>query len=196
MESDDAALIRDSLEDPKRFGEIFERHYDGIYGFLARRVGPDLGGELAAETFTRAFAVRRRFRPEQSRSARPWLFGIAVNLLRHHHRTEGRQLRAYARTGIDPALDAVPEVEGRVDASAAAPQLAAALAALRAEERDVLLLFAWADLSYEEIAEALDIEVGTVRSRLSRARARIRELLGAGGQEVVEAAPKAGGNDG
>src|SRR5262249_34860384 len=169
MESDDGAVIRDSLAIPKRFGEIFERHYDVIYAFLARRVGQDLGGELAAETFTRAFALRRRFRAEPGRSARPWLFGIAMNLLRHHHRTETRQLRAYARTGVDPVLDTVPDVERRVDADAAAPLLAEALAALRSEERDALLLFAWADLSYAEIALALDVEVGTVRSRLSRA---------------------------
>ena len=196
MEIDDGPTIRDSLEEPKRFGEIFERHYDAIYGFLARRIGPDLAGELAAETFTRAFALRRRFRPEQSSSARPWLFGIAVNLLRHHHRKEARQLRAYARTGVDPVLDATPEVERRVDASAAGRQLAEALATLRPAERDVLLLFAWADLSYEEIAQALDLELGTVRSRLSRARARVREQLVPSGQPLVETAPTPGSNDG
>lgn len=186
MEADDGAVIRESLAEPQRFGEIFERHYDAIYAFLSRRLGADRGAELAAETFTRAFAVRRRFRAEPASSARPWLFGIATNLVRQHHRTEARRLRAYARTGVDPVLDSVPEVERRVDASAAAQQLAEALAGLRREERDVLLLFAWADLSYAEIAEALDLEDGTVRSRLSRARAR--EQLGAGGEAIAETA--------
>jgi RNA polymerase sigma factor (sigma-70 family) len=196
MEADDGAVIRESLATPQRFGEIFERHYDAIYAFVARRLGADFGGQLAAETFTRAFALRRRFRVEQSASARPWLFGIATNLMRHHYRTEGRRLRAYARTGLDPVLDPTVDVERRVDASSAGPQLAEALAGLRNEERDVLLLFAWADLSYAEIAEALDLEDGTVRSRLSRARARVREQLSAGGQDVVEAAPSAEVNDG
>jgi RNA polymerase sigma-70 factor, ECF subfamily len=196
MEADDGAVIRESLAAPQRFGEIFERHYDAIYAFLARRLGADLGGELAAETFTRAFSSRRRFRVEQSPSARPWLFGIATNLLRHHYRTEARQLRAYARTGVDPVLDLVADVERRADASAAGPQLAEALAGLRNEERDVLLLFAWADLSYAEIAQALDLEDGTVRSRLSRARARVREQLAGGGEEIAETASTAGGNDG
>jgi RNA polymerase sigma-70 factor (ECF subfamily) len=195
METGDGTTIRDSLAEPKLFGEIFERHYDPIYGFLARRVGPDLAGELAAETFTKAFALRDRFRPEQSASARPWLFGIAVNLLRHHHRKEARQLRAYARTGVDPVLDATPDVERRLDASAAGRQLAEVLAALRPAERDVLLLFAWADLSYEEIAEALGVELGTVRSRLSRARSRVLEMLEPTGQLLVETAPP-GSNDG
>ena len=194
MEADDGAVIRESLATPQRFGEIFERHYDAIYAFLARRLGADLGGELAAETFTRAFALRRRFRT--SPSARPWLFGIATNLLRHHHRTEARRLRAFARTGIDPVLDATPDVDRRVDADALAQQLAEALAELRNEERDVLFLFAWAELSYAEIAEALDLEEGTVKSRLSRARTRVREQLGASGQEIPETASTAGGSDG
>jgi RNA polymerase sigma-70 factor (ECF subfamily) len=196
MEPDDGAVIRESLATPQRFGEIFERHYDAIYAFLARRLGADLGGELAAETFTRAFAVRRRFRIEQSSSARPWLFGVATNLLKHHHRTEARRLRAYARTGVDPVLDATPDVDRRVDADAVAQRLAEALGSLRNEERDVLLLFAWADLSYAEIAEALDLEDGTVRSRLSRARSRVRELLEPGGQQVVETAPSVRSKDG
>jgi RNA polymerase sigma factor (sigma-70 family) len=196
MQSDDGAVIRDSLREPGRFGEIFERHYDRLYAFLARRVGAEVGSDLAAETFTRAFTLRQRFRTGESSSALPWLFGIATNLLRHQRRTEVRKLRAYARTGVDPVLDDVPDAERRVDASAASRELARALASLRGAERDVLLLVAWADLSYAEVAEALGIEVGTVRSRLSRARAHMRELLDATGQQTIESAATAGGNDG
>jgi RNA polymerase sigma factor (sigma-70 family) len=196
MEPNDGAVIVESLADPTRFAVIFDRHYDAVYGFVARRVGPALAADLAAETFARAFAGRRRFRPGVSSSARPWLFGIAVNLLRHHHRTEARGLRAYARTGVDPVLDATPDVERRLDAEAAGPRLAEALAVLRSAERDVLLLFAWADLSYAEIAEALGLEVGTVWSRLSRARNRVRELLAGNEQEVFETAPTGDANDG
>ena len=196
MEPNDGAVIAESLTEPTRFATIFDRHYDAVYGFVARRVGAALAADLAAETFARAFASRRRYRPGVSSSARPWLLGIAVNLLRHHHRTEGRQLRAYARTGVDPVLDATPDVERRVDAEAAGPRLAEALASLRPAERDVLLLFAWADLSYAEIAEALGLEFGTVRSRLSRARARVRELLAGDEQEAFETAPTGEANDG
>jgi RNA polymerase sigma-70 factor, ECF subfamily len=195
MNPSDGAVIVESLAQPTRFAVIFDRHYDAVYSFVARRVGAALAADLAAETFARAFAGRRRYRPGMS-SARPWLFGIAVNLLRHHHRTEARQLHAYARTGVDPVLDATPDVERRVDAEAAGPRLAEALAALRPAERDVLLLFAWADLSYAEIAEALGLEVGTVRSRLSRARARVRELLAGHEQEAFETAPTGEANDG
>jgi RNA polymerase sigma factor (sigma-70 family) len=196
MDPNDGAVIVESLAEPTRFAAIFDRHYGAIYAFVARRVGAELAADLAAETFARAFAGRRRYRTEMNSSARPWLFGIALNLLRHHHRTEARKLRAYARTGVDSVLDATPDVERRVDAEAAGPRLAAALAELRPAERDVLLLFAWADLPYADIAEALGLEVGTVRSRLSRARDRVRELLGGDEQEVFETAPTGDANDG
>ena len=164
------------------FATVFDRHYDAIHRYLARRVGPDLADDLAAETFTEGFRARFRFdttRPD----ARPWLFGIATNLLRHHRRGEARRLRAYAR--LDRPADAdggFGGVEARLDAERAGPAIADALTHLSAGDRDVLLLLAWADLRYEEIAVALRIPVGTVRSRLHRARRRVRELLGDSGQ--------------
>jgi RNA polymerase sigma factor (sigma-70 family) len=109
--------------------------------------------------------------------ALPWLFGIAANLARRHRRTEVRRLRAYARTGRDPLLDEHGDAPARLDAAAAGPRLAAALAELRAHDREALLLFAWAELSYEEISLALRIPVGTVRSRLHRARQALRAHL-------------------
>jgi RNA polymerase sigma factor (sigma-70 family) len=78
------------------FESVFERHFDAVYGYLARRVGPDVGRDLASETFTRAFAARKRFDPERG-EVRGWLFGIAHNLLRRHYRDEERRLRALAR---------------------------------------------------------------------------------------------------
>jgi RNA polymerase sigma-70 factor (ECF subfamily) len=88
-------------------------------------------------------------------------------------------LQAFARTGADPVADSYGDrIDSRVSASAAGPHLAAALAALAARDRDVLLLIAWADLSYDQVASALEIPVGTVRSRLNRARRKVREALG------------------
>jgi RNA polymerase sigma factor (sigma-70 family) len=173
-----------SGEDPGRFAVIFDRHFPAVHRYLRRRVGLDLADDLAAETFAVAFRRRRAFDAGRE-DARPWLFGIATNLLRRHRRTERRRLAAYARTGVDPVTVDDPgleAVEGRVQADAASRALAHALASLRAEDRDVLLLFAWADLTYREIADALGIPVGTVRSRLARTRGRMRELLAARGQ--------------
>lgn len=150
---------------PEAFEELFELHFDAIYAYLARRLGPDLARDLASETFTRAFAARKRYESQRG-EVRPWLFGIANNLLRRHYRDEERRLRALARIDA-PEAGAPPEE----------PRLAEALDALSVEERDVLLLFAWADLEYAEIAEALDVPIGTVRSRLHRARAHVRAAL-------------------
>jgi RNA polymerase sigma factor (sigma-70 family) len=178
----DAQIIAASRAEPRVFATVFDRHYDAVHRYLARRVGPDLADDLAAETFTEAFDVRFRFDTAHP-DARPWLFGIATNLLRHHHRGEARRLRAYAR--LDRPADAddgLGGIEARLDAERAGPAIAEALMRLSAGERDVLLLFAWADLRYEEIAVALRIPIGTVRSRLHRARRRVRELPGESGQ--------------
>ena len=180
--SADAAALSASRRDAERFTEIFDGHFGPIHRFLYRRVGRDAADELAAETFAVAFRRRHSYDPAKA-GVRPWLFGIATNLVRHHVRGERRRLLAYARTGVDPVFHPDLEaVDARVDAGAMGPKLALALATLRAADRDVLLLYAWADLGYEEIAQAIGVPVGTVRSRLHRARRRIRELLEFGGQ--------------
>jgi RNA polymerase sigma factor (sigma-70 family) len=183
----DRDAISASLTTPDAFGPVFDRHIDSIHAYLQRRVGRDLADELSAQTFLVAFDRRERYdltRPD----ARPWLFGIATNLLRRHHRDELRQLRAYARSAVDPVLDPFAGIEERVDASNMRRELVDALARTPAKELDALLLLAWADLSYTEIGEALGIPIGTVRSRLSRARSRIRELL-PGDQARTECQP-------
>jgi RNA polymerase sigma factor (sigma-70 family) len=172
----DSDAISASAATPADFAAIFDRHFDVVHAYLQRRVGRDLADELAAETFLVAFDKRDRYdvsRPD----ARPWLFGIATNLLHRHRRHELRQLRAYARSAADPILDAFDGVEARLDASSLRRELVDALTRVPAEELDALLLFAWADFSYGEIAEALEIPIGTVRSRLSRARTRMRAEL-------------------
>jgi RNA polymerase sigma-70 factor (ECF subfamily) len=160
------------------FGTVYEEHVDAIYGFLARRVGPQLAEELTAQTFTEAFDHRDRFDPERgTRSA--WLFGIAVNLLRRHYRHEERTLRAMAAMAARTQREQVDEeaVTSKVVADHTWPRVARALSEMSAGERDVLLLHAWADLPYASIAAVLDIPIGTVRSRLSRSRARLSRVL-------------------
>ena len=172
----DSDAISASATTPAEFAAIFDRHFDAVHAYLQRRIGRDLADELSAEAFLLAFDGRARYdlsRPD----ARPWLFGIATNLLHRHRRHELRELRAYARSATDPILDAFDGVDARIDASSTRRKLIDALAGVPAEELDALLLLAWADFSYTEIAEALAIPIGTVRSRLSRARARIRAAL-------------------
>jgi RNA polymerase sigma factor (sigma-70 family) len=173
----DASLIAQSLTDPQSFVGIFDRHFDEVHRYLHRRVGRDLADELSAETFVRAFAGRRSFQP-RSASALPWLYGIATNVLRRHRRTELRRLRAYARSGQDPAV-ALDEdaVAARLDAADRGPALARALARLSTEERDTVCLVALGELTNEQAAEALGVPEGTIASRLHRARARLRLLL-------------------
>lgn len=187
----DAELIADSLTHPQAFAGLFDRHHDAIAGFLRRRVEPALGDELAAETFLQAFGARERYDLTRA-DARPWLYGISANLLRRHYRKEERRLRAYARAA-DPAADlgAFDGVEMRLDAAASSRALASALASLGPGERDTLLLYAWAELSYEQIADALGIPIGTVRSRLHRARGAVRELLERSGEEKGDPMPVA-----
>ena len=158
------------------FDEAFAEEFASLHRYLARRVGAAAADELAAETF--AVAFRRWDRLDPERPVRPWLYGIAANLMRHHWRKERRMLRAYARTGVDPVFAVDEPAEDT-------RELAAALADLRQDEREILLLHAWAELTDTEIAAALDIPAGTVKSRLSRTREKLRNQLDAIGQEAV-----------
>ena len=163
---------------PGDFEAAFEKHFPPVYRFIARRVGPALAEDLAAETFATAYRRRAAFDPGRG-SLRSWLYGIATNLVRNHWRAEQHLLALDARLvpEVDPSGSA-EAVDQRVDAAMLAPTLAAGLARLTRDQRDVLLLHAWAELSHEEIAAVLEIAPGTVRSRLSRARAALREHLG------------------
>lgn len=165
----DAEIIARSLEEPAAFAEIFERHYAAILGYLHRRLTGPVAEDQAAETFVIGFQRRAAFDTTHP-SAKPWLFGIAANLVRSSARDERLRWDAYLRMPVSLAPSGTSEADARVDASAMRGELVAALLTLRPEEREVLLLFCWAELSYIEIAEALAIPEGTVRSRLSRAR--------------------------
>ena len=177
-DADDAAVIQLSRHEPEYFTEVFRRHAPYIQRYVVRRLGQDAADDIVAETFLLAFRQRDSY--DQARSdARPWLYGIATNLIGHHRRAEIRLYRALARTGADPVTESFTDrIDDRVSASTASRRLAAALARLSAELRDTLLLVAWGDLTYEETATALGVPVGTVRSRISRARSALRRSLG------------------
>jgi RNA polymerase sigma factor (sigma-70 family) len=179
--STDTQLIGRSLGEPAAFEVIFDRHYSSIRRYVARRLSPAGADDVAAEVFCIAFDRRAQFVERRADCpVRAWLFGIATNLVRRRRRDERRQLRAYARAGAGVvAAESAADPSDRVDAQRAGPAVARALGALSADERDVLLLYALADLDYQGIADALEIPIGTVRSRLARARTRAaRHLAG------------------
>lgn len=162
--------LQRSVEDPEAFRIVFDAHHSAIRGYLRHRLGDiGLAEDLAAETFARAFAARGRFR-DTGAGVRPWLYAIATNLLRDEARrgAGGRQLLGRLRPPA-PVLLELPEDPD--------PALRRALRTLRPQELDVLLLHAWGELSYAEIAAVTGTRVGTVRSRLSRARERMRRAL-------------------
>jgi RNA polymerase sigma-70 factor (ECF subfamily) len=171
----DGEAIAASLSEPRAFGVVFERHFGTILGYLRRRLDDREAEEAAAQTFFVAFDERERFDRERG-DARPWLFGIATNIARRHRRGEVRELRAIARLDADPGASN-DGTEARLDAERMRGALARCLADLPAEECDVLYLLVWAELAQPEIAAALDIPLGTVKSRLSRARKRVQEAL-------------------
>jgi RNA polymerase sigma-70 factor (ECF subfamily) len=179
----DAHVIAASLDDPEVFSALYDRHAGLLFRYLIRRVGRDTADELLGETFRIAFERRATFDCERP-DARPWMYGIATNLLAKHRRSEARRLHATARlaAAVSP-LTETDTVIAAVDASVAWPKVAEAITQLPDGERDALLLYAWEDLRYQDVAAALDVPVGTVRSRINRARTRLRELFAASGRE-------------
>lgn len=177
-EVDDASYIERSRREPEAFAEVFRRYAPDVTRYVTRRLGGDAAEDVVAETFLTAFRLRDGYdlsRPH----ARPWLYGIATNLMGRHVRTEVRQLRVLARTGADPVTAPFTErSDERLSAEASRRCLGGALAALPKGHRDALLLVAWGGLTYPETAEALGVRLGTVRSRINRARKRLRKELG------------------
>jgi RNA polymerase sigma-70 factor, ECF subfamily len=183
-ELEPSGLQRETMSVGHSFDEAFSAEFAPLRAYFAKRLGTSAAEELTAETF--AVAYRRWSDLDPSRPVRPWLYGIATNLAKHHWRRERRMLRAYARTGLDPVLTEEDVSLDRLDAQSAGAVLAAALAELRHEEREVILLYAWTGLTDTGIADALGLPIGTVKSRLSRARQHLRNHLGLIGQVEVE----------
>jgi RNA polymerase sigma-70 factor (ECF subfamily) len=180
MEDDnDADVIARSRREPSLFAVIFDRHARHIHRYLARRLGDTVADDVLAETFLAAFDKRAKYDRDRP-DARPWLYGIATNMVSRHRRAEVKELKLRLAVGPPAPVDGhADRVADQVSAQALGKQLDAALAALNPGDRDVLLLIAAEGLAYQEVAQALDIPLGTVRSRLNRARGRVRAELDA-----------------
>jgi RNA polymerase sigma factor (sigma-70 family) len=174
----DADLIERSLAEPGWFAVIFDRHADEILRYAHARLGPDLAEDVVAETFLAAFARRDRYDTARG-DARPWLYGIAIRQIGRHRRAGSRRLRLLRSIPAEPAgEDMGGRAAERVTAEALRPRLAAVLSGLSRDDRELLLLIAWAGLSYAESAEAMGLTVSAVKSRLNRIRTRTRKALG------------------
>jgi RNA polymerase sigma factor (sigma-70 family) len=173
----DGELIAASIANAELFAGVFERHGSAVHRYLARRLGGDLADDLTAEVFVGAFRHRAKYKAATP-SALPWLFGIAANVAAQHRRDEARRWRLLA--ALPAGLEATSETEDaddRVVAESFRPALVEALLSLPAIERQVLLLVAWEQLNSTEVAEVLAISAATARTRLHRARVKVRSRL-------------------
>ena len=173
--STDSDILRRAERTPQVFAEVFDRHAGAVESFLRRRLGADAAEDALSETFLVAFRRRGSF-DHAWESARPWLLGIAARVAAKHRAAEAKHWRAVEASAAREeraTSGGIEEAAGRVDAAAAIRALAPRIAALSAKERDTLLLYAWSGLLPDEIAQALNIPVGTVWSRLHRIRRKL-----------------------
>jgi RNA polymerase sigma-70 factor (ECF subfamily) len=180
----DAEVIGRSRGEPEAFGLIYDRHAATLLRFLGRRAGAKVAEGLVGELFRIAFERRKTFDASRA-SALPWLYGIGSNLLLKHRRGEARRLRASARIAASLEAESGRASAAALDARVLFSRVADVIEVLPDGEREAFLLFAWEELSYQSVAEALELPIGTVRSRLNRARAHLRELLKPNGKNRV-----------
>lgn len=168
--------MRAAGRDPAAFTRIYRRHASAVHAVLAAEVGSDVAEDITAETFARAWLHRRRFRDERDGSVRPWLMGIARNVLRDSARARRVDERGRQRLGVpwESSGEMETEVAARLDAAAEAPGL---LAQLSSAERAAVELRVVEDLPFEEVARRLEVKPAAARLRVSRA---LRRLSGQG----------------
>jgi RNA polymerase sigma factor (sigma-70 family) len=170
--SSDAELIGRSLRgDTSAFAEMISRHETAIGTYLARRVGRQTAEDVLGDVWVAAYASRASY-DRSYPEARPWLYGVALNRLRRHWRSEPAEEPAQDVTRMAGDWDPWPAVDARVDTQAL---LRTALARLKPEEREVLGLVAWEDLTVAEAGRVLDIPAGTARRLLHQARKALRD---------------------
>ncbi|MQY13469.1 ECF RNA polymerase sigma factor SigR [Streptomyces sp. RB5] len=168
---DEQLLVR-ARHAPEAFEPLVRRHSVALHGYLVRRA-PLAADDLLGEVWLQAYARRRTYDAGRG-PARAWLFGVARNVLARHWERAARE-----PSGMTPSADADPwqAVDRRLDAAAVGPELRRRIAALPAVERELLLLVAWEQLSPAEAAAVVGVPPGTARSRLHRARTRLRDGL-------------------
>lgn len=192
MESDDSTLwSRSRLGDADAFAMLFARHANAIYNYCFRRVGDwSTAEDLLSVVFLEAWRRRKKDLPPEK--VLPWLYGIATNVVRNQRRAQRRYEAALRRVPAPRADEPFADLaDTRLDDEWQMRRVLALIRKLPQREQEVFALCAWFDLSYEDAASALEIPVGTVRSRLSRARARLRELEPAFGHEEDDSRKRA-----
>lgn len=177
--STDNEVIERSVGEPGAFATLYDRHARAVYRYAAQRSGDERAEDILSETFLVAFEKRAAYDPAIV-DARPWLLGIATRLMRKHSRLDARAWKGMvADVAAQLAPDMIERAGARMDAARLTRRLASALRKLSASDRDTLLLYAWGDLDYASVARALDVPIGTVRSRLNRARRLLRHAADA-----------------
>jgi RNA polymerase sigma-70 factor (ECF subfamily) len=165
--------------DPEAFERLYALHADRVHGFAFRRSGSwDMADEITSGVFLEAWRRRAEVDLEPDDAILPWLFGVAANLMRNAGRKQQRYQAFLSAQSAEPSIpDFAEDVAGQLDSQRQLELLRLALEHLGDDDRDLLLLCVAEGLTPTEVATALDLPAGTVRSRLSRARARLRMLL-------------------
>ena len=176
--SPDNEVVERSMREPAVFEALYDRHATSVYRYAAQRLGDHAAEDVMSETFLVAFERRSAY-DVTVQNARPWLLGIATRLMRRHARLEAVSWKGMsADLAAQVAPDLIEQAGVRIDAKRLTLRLAKALRRLSEADRDTLLLYAWGDLDYASIALAMKVPIGTVRSRLNRARRQIRRAAG------------------
>lgn len=177
MTPSDGDIIKRSLHASAAFAEIYDRHERSVYRYVARRIGLNAADDVTSETFLVAFTRLEAY--DGAENARPWLLGIATVLIQKFSRLEARAWKGMLASDLaQVTVDEFHAVDSRLDATALARRMGKAIARLAPGDRDVLLLHTFGELDYAGMATALNIPVGTVRSRLNRARQKLRTSIG------------------
>ncbi|MDX3108100.1 RNA polymerase sigma factor [Nonomuraea angiospora] len=171
---EDVTVVERSMDNPDLFALLYDRYFTELYRYLAARLGSEHVEDLVADAFLIAFNGRGGFDPQRG-TVRSWLYGIATNVVARHRRREGRRLNALSKVPAEDSADGPEDrVTSQLAAQASRPELVRGLKGLAKGDRDAVFLLVFGGLGYEEIATALDIPVGTVGSRINRARKKLR----------------------
>ncbi len=189
--SDDDLVEQLRSGDPESLAILFDEHADRIYNFCFRRTASwALAEDAMSAVFLEVWRIRDRATTHDG-AVLPWLYGVATNVCRNASRAHRRQLALVARLpDATPSLDHADGVAERVDDERRMARLVAAMRQLSPRDQQVLTLVAWDGLTYEQAAAALDVPVGTVRSRLSRSRQRLTEILAHSDSAQPDPSPK------